>query len=133
MKNTTLAPLAAACLGAAMLAGCARTASIYNVNDTPIATASGKAVSAAQVRSAIISAGTGLGWSVVDSGPGKLAGTLNLRTHKAVVDIPYTAKAYSIVYKSSENLNEADGTIHSNYNGWVQNLDRAIRAELSRN
>jgi hypothetical protein len=30
------------------------------------------------------------------------------------------------------NLKAADGSIHKNYNGWVQNLDRGIRAELLR-
>ena len=28
------------------------------------------------------------------------------------------------------NLDEKGGTIHKNYNGWVQNLDKAIRAQL---
>ena len=55
-----------------------------------------------------------------------------LREHTAVVDIPYSARSYSIVYKRSDKLNEMNGTIHSNYNGWVQNLDRAIRTEMSR-
>ena len=124
------AALAAAFL-AATIAGCARTGPIYNVNDAPVATASGKATTAAQVRNAIISAGSGLGWQMADAGAGKIVGTLNIRTHQAVVDIHYSAKSYSIVYKSSQNLNEANGTIHTNYNGWVQNLDRAIRAQLS--
>ena len=116
----------------AVLAGCARTAAIYNVDNAPVATANGSALSAAQVRKAILTAGTGLGWRIVDAGPGKLEGTLNLRTHTAVVEIPYSAQAYSVHYKRSENLNEANGIIHSNYNGWVQNLDRAIRTEIAR-
>lgn len=130
MKNARAA-VAAACLAAAALAGCARTGAIYNVNDAPVATTSGKAMTAAHVRSAIITAGTALGWQIADAGPGKLVGTLNIRTHQAVVDIPYTAKSYSIVYRSSKNLDESNGTIHSNYNGWVQNLDRGIRAQLA--
>jgi len=101
------------------------------VNEAPVATASGKAMTAAQVRSAIMAAGAALGWQMADAGPGKLVGTLNLRTHQAVVDIPYSSKSYSIVYRSSQNLNEANGTIHTNYNGWVQNLDRGIRANLA--
>ena len=132
MNKKAVTALAAACAAAILLAGCARSGPIYNVNEAPIATPSGKAVTAAQVRSAIITAGTSLGWKVVDAGSGKLEGTLNLRTHTAVVDIPYSAKTYSIVYKRSENLDEQAGRIHSNYNGWIQNLDRAIRTELSR-
>jgi hypothetical protein len=55
-----------------------------------------------------------------------------LRTHTAVVDIPYGAAKYSILYRSSEDLQAADGKIHRNYNGWVQILDRQIRSEISR-
>jgi len=29
------------------------------------------------------------------------------------------------------NLNYDGSTIHANYNGWVQNLERAIRAQVS--
>lgn len=126
--------LAKACAVAALLvlAACARSGPIYNVNDSPVSTASGKAPQAAQVRAAIITGGASLGWRIVDAGPGRLEGTLVLRTHTAVVDIPYNATSYSIKYKSSQNLNEANGTIHANYNGWIQYLDRAIRTEISR-
>ena len=113
------------------LAGCARTAPITTLDNVPVTTSTGKA-SAAQVRTAIMAAGTSLGWQIRDGGPGVMEGALNLRGHSAVVDIPYSSNAYSIKYKRSENLNESGGTIHSNYNGWVQNLDRAIRTELAR-
>ncbi|HET9470532.1 MAG TPA: hypothetical protein VFO24_05470, partial [Usitatibacter sp.] len=117
---------------ALVLAACQTLVPVYTVNDAVVSTASGKHPSAGQVRSAIITAGTSLGWHVVDAGPGHLAGTLHLRTHTAVVDIPYGATKYSILYRSSEDLQAADGKIHRNYNGWVQNLDRQIRTELSR-
>jgi hypothetical protein len=48
-----------------------------------------------------------------------------------VVDIEHDAKSYSIKYRDSQNLNFADGQIHKNYNGWIQNLDKAIRAQLT--
>ncbi len=112
------------------LAACT-VAPIYNVTDAPVATPSGKTLQASQVRQAIITAGAALGWRIVDAGPGHLEGSLNLRTHTAVVDIPYSATKYSIQFKSGENLNVANGQIHKNYNGWVQNLDRGIRASLA--
>ena len=111
--------------------GACTSAPIYNVSDAPVSAASGKALQASQVRQVIITAGSALGWRIVDAGPGHLEGTLNLRTHAAVVDIPYSATKYSIQFKSGENLKSADGTIHKNYNGWVQNLDRGIRSSLS--
>ena len=116
------------------LAGCARTAPLVNVNDSAVTPTTAKSLSASDVRKAIIVAGTSLNWSIKDAGPGKMEGTLHLREHTAVVEIPYSSKSYSIIYKRSDNLQaSADGsTIHSNYNSWVQNLDRAIRTEISR-
>jgi hypothetical protein len=120
-------------LGCFALASCATTAvPIHQVRDAAVITASGKPVSAAQVRQAIITAGTSLGWRIADAGPSRLEGTLSLRAHTAVVDIPYSASAYSITLKRADNLLHADDRIHRNYNGWVQNLDRATRTELSR-
>lgn len=124
--------IAAACAAGAIMVGACTGQPIYNVNDQVVSTTSGKHLSAPQVRSAIITAGTSLGWHVADAGPGHLVGTLHLRDHTAVVDIPYSASKYSIVYKSSENLDAMNGTIHRNYNGWVQRLDTTIRTELSR-
>ena len=122
----------AALVAAALVGGCARTAAIYNINDAPVSNAAGKKLSAQQVRAAIVTAGTSLGWTMKDAGANKLEGTLRLRTHTAVVDIPYSDHAYSLVYKSSENLDAGNGTIHNNYNGWIQNLDRAIKTEIAR-
>ena len=60
-----------------------------------------------------------------------LVGTLILRTHTAVVEIPYSATSYSIRYRSSIDLNEAGGKIHKNYNSWVQNLTHGINGQLA--
>lgn len=124
--------IAVAVAAAALLVTACQTVPIQNVTDAPVATPTGKHLSASQVRSAIMTAGTALGWRVTDEGPGRLQGALNLRGHTAVVEIPYSATKYSIVYKSSENLEASGGNIHKNYNGWVQNLDRQIRTELAR-
>ena len=110
-----------------LLVGC-RTADVYNVQSAPGAS---KAVSMADVEMAIRRAGQGLGWQIVPQGPGKAEGILVLREHRAVVDITYDTKSYSIMYKDSSNLHYDGKTIHSNYNGWIQNLDKAIRAQLS--
>ena len=109
-----------------LLGGC-RTADLYNVRGAP---GTSKAVSMADVEVAIRRAGHGLGWQIVPQGPGKAEGILVLREHRAVVDITYDTKSYSILYKDSSNLNYDGKTIHSNYNGWIQNLDKAIRTQL---
>ena len=66
------------------------------------------------------------------TGPGVVNGTIHLRTHTAVIDVEYTTKSYNIVYRSSENLDVGNGQIHKNYNGWIENLNNAIRRELLR-
>jgi len=109
-----------------LLVAC-RTADLYNVQNAPGAS---KAVSMADVETAIRRAGHGLGWQITPQGPGRAEGTLALREHRAVVDITYDTKSYSIKYKDSSNLQYDGKTIHSNYNGWIQNLDKAISKEL---
>ncbi|HSV70365.1 MAG TPA: hypothetical protein VLI72_09650 [Methylibium sp.] len=102
-----------------------------NVSDAAVSSASGKPLSQEHVRSAIVRAGAALGWQMKDERPNLLVGTLQLRSHTAVVEIPYSPSAYSIKYRSSVDLNEKDGQIHKNYNGWIQNLTRGITAQLS--
>jgi len=122
--------LGALVIAAAALAGCS-TVPIMNVNESPVVSAANKNLSNDQVRSAIVRAGAALGWQMREDGPNTLVGTLQLRTHTAVVEIPYSSRAYSIKYRSSVNLEEKNGTIHKNYNGWIQNLTRGINAQLS--
>lgn len=85
------------------------------------------------IEKAILRAGLTLGWQMVPKGPGQIEGVLLLRKHRAVVDITYDTKVFSIAYKDSVNLDyrDSDKTIHSNYNGWIQNLEKGIRAQVT--
>ena len=113
------------------LIGCRAAAPLYNVGSSPVIT--NKPVTADDVQKAIARAGATLGWQMAQQESGRMEGVLVLRTHRAVVDIAYDAKNYSIKYKDSANLfyDAEKNTIHNNYNGWIQNLDKAIRAQLS--
>ena len=113
----------------ATLAGCT-SVPIRNTSDAPVVTGSGKAVTAEQVRTAIVGAGKGLGWSMTPADPGLVVGRITLRGHTAVIDVRYTPKTFSIQYKDSTGLNYQNGQIHKNYNGWVDNLERDIRGNL---
>ena len=118
-------------LAVIMLAGCATPHAVKNINAEPVVGPAGRAVSLDEVGKAILRAGGTLGWQMKQMEPGYIVGTLKLRSHVAVVDIRYTTKNYSITYKDSTNL-DYDGTnIHRNYNGWISNLDRAIKAQLA--
>ena len=125
--------MAMLCLVLIGLIGCRGGAQLYQVKDAPVQTASGKALTAEEVRKEIVSAGVAAGWQMAASKPGEIVGTLNIRSHQAVVSIPYTAKHYSILYKDSTNLkyDEKAQTIHENYASWIQRLDGAIRTRLS--
>jgi hypothetical protein len=113
----------------ALLGGC-RNAPIYNVSEAPVV-ANKKAVTMDDVEKAIVRAGAALGWQMKPIEPGLIEGQLHLRTHVAIVNIKYDTKNYNITYKDSTNL-DYDGTnIHKNYNGWIQNLDNGIRAQLT--
>jgi hypothetical protein len=126
-----LAAAALLCASVAANAACMRCDPIYNVADAPVTSASGKALTNDQVKQAIIRAGAALGWVMKEAGPGKLTANLAVRKHTAEIEIPYSSKAYSINYKNSTNLDAADGQIHKNYNGWIQNLSKGINAQLA--
>lgn len=123
----TLSRILLVLLVAGGVAAC-RTSPVYNVEDAAF-TADAPSLEAAAT--AIKRAGASLGWQIIDDAPGHLIGRLPIRTHLAVVDIRHDLDSYSITYKDSNNL-KYDGTeIHSNYNGWVQNLSAAIQSQTA--
>lgn len=114
------------------MVGC-RQAVIRNIEDTPIVRYDNRPLSLEEVERAIVYAGAELGWRMQPVEPGNMIGILDLRSHKAVVDIVYDANSYSIHYKDSENLlYEAPNIIHRKYNNWVANLIKNINASVQR-
>lgn len=120
--------LIALLVGLTVIAAGCRSNPVLNIEDSPI---NANVKSSKDVQKAIIRAGTSRGWKMKVVGKGHIEGTLLLRKHMAKVDIKYNRKSYSINYKDSAELNYDGTNIHPNYNGWVQNLDRSIQAELS--
>jgi hypothetical protein len=114
---------------AGLALGACRAAPVYNVNTATMA--SPPTATVEQVTTAIKRAGAGLGWQMIDKGPGEMEGRLNLRSHVAVVSITFDTKQFSIFYKDSADLGYDGTNIHKNYNGWVQNLERAILAQAA--
>ena len=118
-------------LAVIMLAGCATPTPVRNISAEPVVAPAGRAVSLDEVGKAILRAGGTLGWQMKQVEPGYILGTLKLRSHIAVVDVRYTTQNYSVTYKDSTNLNYDGTNIHNNYNGWISNLDRAIKTQLA--
>jgi hypothetical protein len=109
--------------------GACRTAPIYNVTDASYAPSS--SASQEDMSRAIMRAGSSLGWEIQKVGPGQMKGTINVRSHVAVVDITYDMRSFSIEYVSSQNLLHSGDQIHRNYNRWIANLEKTIRREVA--
>ena len=128
--DTKLMKFFAAVAAVLLLTGFGAGAPIYNVTGSAIPPS--PAATMENIGKAVMRAGLTLGWQMTSKGPGAVEGVLVLRTHRAVVDITYDVKTFDITYKDSVNLDyrEKDRTIHSNYNGWIQNLEKGIRAQV---
>jgi hypothetical protein len=124
-RRSTLALAGALVASAAVLGACNRNAPIVQETGADFIGRASLAQRADQIRAA----GASLGWRMDSRGPGLMRGTLDLRSHQAVVDIPYDQQRFTIRYVTSSNLNYDGTSIHPNYNSWVQNLQRAIMAQ----
>ena len=123
--------LIVAALLAVAVAGCS-SRPVMNVTAEPVVVTPGKTATNDNVRDAILRAGSSLGWQMRPAAPGVIAGSINLRGHSANIDVEYNPRTYNIVYRSSTGLEAQNGQIHKNYNGWIENLNNAIRRELQR-
>lgn len=132
MKRSVFFPLVVllVCLCAVSVGCKKRTATIEDISNANLSTY-GK-LTATQVHDAIVRGGSNAGWVMKDEKAGLVIASLSQREHAVTVEIPYTAKEYTIHYRDSVNM-DADGTgqIHRNYPNWINRLSRAINAELS--
>lgn len=114
-----------------LLTGFGAGTPIFNVVAAPIPP--NPAATLENIEKAVMRAGLTLGWQMAPKGPGRVEGILNLRRHQAIVDITFDTKSFNITYRDSTNLDyrATDKTIHSNYNGWIQNLEKGIRAQVT--
>ena len=110
--------------------GCLASKPIHSVSDMPISTMKSNPT-LAEIGKVIVSAGVGLGWQMKETKPGNIVGTYSTKDLVAVVDVKYSTKSYSIVYKDSTGLSYTGQTVHERYNMWIRNLDQKIRAQLS--
>ena len=109
-------------------------AAIQNLRDIPVpVNLDGSYPAIEEVQRAIIAGCRNRGWTLVLLEQGRIKATISVRSkHFAEIEIAYTAESYSILYKSSDNLdyNEARQRIHRNYNRWVVMLQRSIQREF---
>ena len=107
---------------------------IENLIDVPVPVkVDGSQHSIEEVQAAIIAGCRERGWVPVIAGENNIVASILVRAkHSAEVDISYSATNYSIIYKSSENLdyNEEKQKIHRNYNKWVVLLSDSIQRQF---
>src|SRR5262245_23044141 len=93
-------------------------------------------VSKADVEKAVKVSLKDRGWTVKESGAGRVEGTYSKRDFKARIAVQYTTKDVRIAYLDSHGLDyeEKDGHkyIHGNYNKWTANLAKDIDVRMSR-
>ncbi len=124
MKYLSRTLLAAVLL--VLVAAC--SAPVHNVESVPVVTQ--RHITLEEVKQAIITAGTGLGWEMMPQEDGRITGRLDIRKHVAIVDITYTDEDFSINYVDSTNLKYDGRLIHRNYNNWIMNLENRIQVTV---
>ncbi|MDH5775538.1 MAG: hypothetical protein OEZ57_11565 [Nitrospirota bacterium] len=110
-----------------VIQGC--TTTMVKVIDVPVESYPGSLLSLQQVEDAILMAGKGTNWAMKEEKPGEIIGTYN--RYSVQVAIPYTAKAYSILYINSEGLRANGDQIHRKYNKIINELNNAIFNKLT--
>lgn len=116
------------------------TVPVIDYDDNIVMVGSGNLVTVDQVKNAIVAAAQAHNWQISRSpNADVLQALLQVRgKHTVVVNIAYSAQAYSIKYQSSSNMKYSytpetnTRVIHPFYNRWVSELREAIRMELSR-
>jgi hypothetical protein len=109
---------------------------IVNVVDEPAVAASGKTLTAEEVKDAITKAAQTKNWVVTPTVDGKLVASLSWRNnkHTIMVEITCAPNRYSILYKDSINMDYGtwndEPSIHPYYNRYVKELRDAIRVQM---
>jgi hypothetical protein len=106
---------------------------LMNLNDRPIPSRyDGQPQTMDSVTKSIIAGCMEKGWACQQTAPGVIDASITVRKHRAMAEINFNVRRYSIVYKDSYLLdyNSRRNTIHRNYNRWINNLDHAIHTQL---
>ena len=107
---------------------------VLNLKDVPLpAMANGSKYTKAQVQKAIMEGCRERGWVAQVKEKGVIEASIVARLHRATIEIQYDESQISILYRDSSNLYYSDGTIHPNYNRWVEYLYRTILSKLPSN
>jgi hypothetical protein len=120
-------------LVAVVVAACASAQQpVTNFSGVPLGAKSPPSLD--QVGKAIRQAGAAAGWQMSDLKPGHILGVYKIRSHTAIVDVTYSTSTYDIKFREGDpglRYDAAAGTIHEQYNKWVGELEKVIRAHAN--
>ncbi len=127
-KGTALALAAVFALG---LAGCRGRTPLHDSTMTFMPD-NAKYMPESEIGKVIINTAAKRKWSCSHKSHNVLNCRLNNRGHKAVIDIKYSQKDYSIIHCGSTNLSETEKRIHPKFNKWVEKLEQDIFQAISK-
>lgn len=88
------------------------------------------------LRSSVRAALQSYEWIIEKDNPGVIVARQSRRSHMARIKVTYGKGGVNIAYVDSDNLKysvdeQGQPRIHSTYNRWIQNLERAIASRVS--
>ncbi|MGE5385113.1 MAG: hypothetical protein ACM3SV_04410 [Betaproteobacteria bacterium] len=131
---------------------------VVNYENVYLQTSSGKKLSDAEFKDAVIRAGKSHNWQFTEAASGRLVGSLTVNEkHMISVNVDRTPENFSVTYRDSANMNYGSipksvenpwlesakanirktsdpnaKLIHPAYNQWVRTLVNAIKQEIFR-
>ncbi|MDC0534990.1 hypothetical protein OAO18_04165 [Francisellaceae bacterium] len=111
-----------------MVSACTTMQPIDNIGQQTVPSG----LTADQVRQSILSACGIMGYRADDSNSGNVLVTMSGGDQQtAVVKVTYDNSGYSLLYVSSQNIEQQNGQIAEAYNDWVKSLNNAIQKQLN--
>jgi hypothetical protein len=129
MILATFGRIAAIALVMGALAACAPVP-IHNITNRAMPPTAER-LTQQEIDTIIVTEAAQRGWRIDPIAPGHMKGTLDIRSHRAVVDILADKANLNIRYLESTNLDEKNGVIDRKYNQWVANLEKDITTAVA--
>lgn len=84
----------------------------------------------ADMTEVLVDAGERAGWRMRTAGPGRMRAEKVVRVHRAVTEIGYDERGYSITLLQADNLLYDGEKVHKVYNDWIEELQKSIDDEV---
>ena len=113
-----------------LLSACGQLADVYNVENEPVVTGTGKVPTLEEVSIAIRKGVTAKTWRVQNVSENQIIAHYTKGTRIVRVKIDFSPQQYSITYSSSERMRYDGTNINRRYNSWIRGLRKEINSAL---